>query len=124
MEDFLCTPDMRITRSRATRLASRMTRTADIRNSPRICSGNVKERDHLEKLDEDVKIKFNPILRNRMRKGGLDSSDSGYGQVMGCCKDCDGNWGSIKMRSPSCCSRRTQLYGVHGITYYFKVLGL
>jgi len=66
-----------------------MARAADIRNAVRIFSGNMKERDHLEYFDEDGKIKFNSILHNRMRKGGLDSSDSGYGQVMGYYKDCN-----------------------------------
>jgi len=73
-----------------------MTGTADKRNDPRICSGNMKERDHLEYFDVDGKITFNCILRNRMRNGGLDSSDLGYGQVMGHCKDCNEHSGSIK----------------------------
>jgi hypothetical protein len=70
MEDIISTPDItRIMRPRVMRLASRM---ADKRNAPRICSGNMKERDHLEYLDEDGKITLNCILHNRMRKGGLD----------------------------------------------------
>jgi hypothetical protein len=59
----------------------------------------MKERDHLEYLDVDGKITFNCILHNRMRNGGLDSSGSGHGQVMGCCKDCNEYSGSVNEKS-------------------------
>ena len=58
--------------------------------------GNLREENHLEDPGLDGRITLKCIFEKWVGRHGLDRSDSGYGQVAGCC-EC-GNEPSVSLK--------------------------
>jgi hypothetical protein len=72
------------------------------------------ERAHLEDLGISGRIILKCIIKNRMERCGLDSSDSGQGHIASSCEHGDKHFGSINSEEffdfPSPCSFLKKLY--------------